>query len=44
MNFNDDGYIFLKNVISKDFADFLGRYILLKRQVAKTYFDKKWIP
>lgn len=44
MIFEEEGYTVIKNAIDKKFADFLGRYILLKRQVAKTYFDKKWIP
>jgi len=37
-------YSILKNVLSKDFADFLYKYLLLKRQVAQTMFEQRAIP
>jgi hypothetical protein len=37
-------YKILKNILSKDFADFLYKYLLLKRQVAQTMFEQRAIP
>ena len=43
MKFKNKKYIVLKQVISKDLTLFLYNYILMKRQVAKTLFDTKYI-
>jgi len=43
MNFKNKKYIVLKQVISNDLTLFLYNYILMKRQVAKTLFDTKYI-
>jgi hypothetical protein len=37
-------YSILKNILSKEFADFLYKYLLLKRQVAQTMFEQRAIP
>jgi len=42
MNFKKK-YCVVKNTISKDMSDFIYKYFLLKRQVAKTLFDSKFI-
>ena len=41
--FNKDNYIIIKNAISKELANFCYEYFLLKRQVAKTLFEVKYI-
>jgi hypothetical protein len=43
MNFKKNKYTVIKKAISKDFALFLYNYFLIKRQVAKTLFDTKFI-
>jgi len=43
MNFKKNKYTIIKKAISKDFALFLYNYFLIKRQVAKTLFDTKFI-
>jgi hypothetical protein len=43
MKFKNKKYIVLKQVISNDLTLFLYNYILMKRQVAKTLFDTKYI-
>lgn len=42
--FKKQKYIVIKNAISKELAIFLYNYILLKREVAKIYFERKFIP
>ena len=41
--FKINKYIVIKNAISTELADFCYNYFLLKRQVAKTLFEKKYI-
>lgn len=41
--FHKNNYIVIKNAISKELADFCYDYFLLKRQVAKTLIDLKYI-
>jgi hypothetical protein len=43
MNFNKNHYVVIKNAISKDLANFVYNYFLIKKQVAKTLFDFKYI-
>jgi hypothetical protein len=43
MNFKKNKYLIIKKAIHKDMADFIYSYFLLKRQVAKTLFDAKYI-
>lgn len=43
MNFKKDKYIVIKKAISNDMATFIYNYFLIKRQVAKTLFDTKYI-
>jgi len=43
MNFKKDKYTIIKKAISKDIALFLYNYLLIKRQVAKTLFESKYI-
>jgi len=43
MNFKKNKYTIIKKAISKDFALFLYNYFLIKRQVAKTLFNTKFI-
>jgi len=42
-NFRKNHYLIIKNAISNELADFLYYYFLLRRQVAKTLFDRKYI-
>jgi hypothetical protein len=42
-DFRKNGYLIIKNAISKEIADFVYHYFLLKRQVAKTLFDRKYV-
>tara|TARA_R110002020_G_scaffold263954_2_gene478681 strand:+ start:132 stop:830 length:699 start_codon:yes stop_codon:yes gene_type:complete len=44
MNWKKDKFTIIKNAISKDMADFLKNYILLKRRVARTFLDTNHIP
>ena len=41
--FKKDHYIVIKNAISKDLAGFVYNYFLMKRQVARTLFDTRFI-
>ena len=43
MSFSKKKYIIVKNAISPEMADFIYKYFLLKRQVASTLFDSKYI-
>jgi hypothetical protein len=43
MSFKKNKYIVIKNAISKELADFIYQYFLLKRKVARTMFDNKYI-
>ena len=44
MSFKNKKYIVIKSAISKELANFAYQYFLLKRKVARTLFDTKWIP
>ena len=41
MSFKTKKYKIIKSAISEDFADYLYKYLLLKRQIARTLFEKK---
>lgn len=43
MSFSKKKYIIAKNVISVEMADFIYKYFLLKRRVADTLFNEKFI-
>ena len=43
MSFSKKKYIIAKNVISGEMADFIYKYFLLKRRVADTLFNEKFI-
>ena len=43
MSFKSKKYTVLKNAISKELATFVYNYFLMKRQVARTMLDKKFI-
>jgi hypothetical protein len=43
MSFKKKKYIIIKDVISKDLADFIYKYFLLKRRVAQTLFETRFI-
>jgi len=43
MNFQKDKYQIIKKAISKELTEFLFNYFLMKRQVAKTCFQSKFI-
>jgi len=43
MNFNKNKYTILKNAISTELAQFVTNYFLLKRKVARTLFDERYI-
>lgn len=43
MEFKENGYTVIKNTISKDLADFIYKYFLLKRKTAQTLFTSKFI-
>ena len=43
MSFKKNKFTIIKKAISKDLATFLYNYLLMKRQVAKTLFDYKFI-
>lgn len=43
MNFKKKKYIIIKKAISEELADFVYKYFFLKRMVAKTLFDTKFI-
>ena len=42
-NFKEKKFTIIKNAISKELADFCYNYFLMKRQVAKTMFDTRYI-
>jgi len=41
--FKEKKYTIIKSAISKELSDFIYNYFLLKRKVARTYFDLKFI-
>jgi len=41
--FKNNKYIIVKNAISEELSDFAYKYFLLKRQVAETFFNSKYI-
>ena len=41
--FKEKKYTIIKSAISKELSDFVYNYFLLKRKVARTYFDLKFI-
>ena len=43
MSFEKNGYTVIKKAISPEIADFVYKYFLLKRKVARTLFDEKYI-
>ena len=43
MSFNKSGYTIIKKAIDPKIADFVYKYFLLKRQVARTLFDTRYI-
>jgi len=43
MTFKLNHYQVLRKVISKEIADFICDYFLLKRKVSKKFFDDRWI-
>ena len=43
MNFKKNKYIIIKKAISEDLAKFCYDYFIMKRQVAKTMFDTRYI-
>ena len=43
MTFKSNGYQIIRKVISKDLSDFICDYFLLKRKVARKFFDDKRI-
>ena len=43
MNFNKNKYVIIKKAISEDLAKFCNDYFMMKRNVARTMFDAKYI-
>ena len=43
MSFKKNKYIVIKEAVPKDIANFVYNYFLMKRQVARTLFDQKYI-
>ena len=43
MSFKTKKYKIIRSAISEDFADYLYKYLLLKRQIARTLFEKRFI-
>ena len=43
MSFKKNKYTVIKQAVSKDLAIFVANYFLMKRQVAKTFFEKRYI-
>ena len=43
MSFEKNGYTVIKKAISPEIADFVYKYFLLKRKLARTLFDEKYI-
>ena len=43
MSFKKNKYVVIKEAVPKDIANFVYNYFLMKRQVARTMFDEKYI-
>jgi hypothetical protein len=43
MSFNKNNFLILKKAIEPKVAEFVYNYFLMKRQVARTFFDKRFI-
>ena len=43
MSFQKNKYVVIKEAISKEVATFVYNYFLMKRQVARTMFDARYI-
>jgi len=43
MSFKKDKYLIVKKALSKELTDFIYKYFLLKREVAKTFFETRFI-
>ena len=43
MTFKKNKYLVIKEAVPKEIANFCYNYLLLKRQVAKTFFDTRYI-
>ena len=43
MSFKNNKYTVLKNAISKELADYVYKYFLNKRNVAKVLFESRYI-
>jgi hypothetical protein len=43
IKFKKNKYVVIKKAISLDMADFVYKYFILKRRVAQTFFDKRFI-
>ena len=44
MSFKKNKYIVIKNAVSKELVNFVYRYFLMKREVARKLFDTTTIP
>ena len=44
MSFKEDNFFVIEQAISTELADFIYNYFLMKRQVARTLFDTRYIP
>jgi hypothetical protein len=44
MNFKKDNFLVMEQAISSELANFIYNYFLMKRQVAQTLFDTRFIP
>ena len=43
MSFKEKKYLIIRNAISNELADFVYKYFLLKKKVARIFFEKKYI-
>ena len=43
MSFKENKYLIIRNTISNELADFVYKYFLLKKKVARIFFEKKYI-
>ena len=43
MSFQKNKYVVIKEAVPKEIAEFVYNYFLLKKQVARTYFDTRYI-
>jgi len=43
MSFKKKGYVFIKKAISKELANFINRYLLIKMQAARTMQETRYI-